>query len=617
MAAAMRANVYVALPQHRTGYVPTASCVARRRSRRSARCTLRGRTGRHTAPATGGTAMGSGRAPCAGSGAPALPAGATASAAPFALGRALTAPFPSALTADPARIRVPGTDAMPKTMARTSPSRTVVPGREALLYVRGGDFEAPDNAQPGPAHAAAPPEQDLGARACAVAPRSGSRGPRTDGRASRRPSSSTAGWRADRARRVGLGTITARGGRRRPTAPEMMMRGPLLLLLLTIAAPAVAAPRAWPTAGWPRTSPAAVGLAAEPLAALDADFAAGKIPLVDSFLVARCGAVAFERRYGHDYATIYRKEAHERGPLNAHLTGPYNYFDPAWHPYYHGTELHTMQSVSKSVTSAVIGVAMLRGDFKASLDTPVLHWFDARKVENVDARKQRMTLRHVLTMTTGLDWNEDVPYADPRNGSSLMEARRDWVQFAIDQPMAHEPGATFAYNSGATELLAHIFKQETGQDIERYARAQLFAPLGIRHYHWKRTPLGVVDTEGGLYLSSEDLAKIGYLYLRRGAWDGRQLLAAQWIEDSVAPHVDVGGGFKYGYQWWLAAYGPAPRYAWAGRGFGGQYLWVFPDDDLVVVVTAWRTLDTTPYTFPVLERVRQAVGEFRCGSAAR
>ena len=390
------------------------------------------------------------------------------------------------------------------------------------------------------------------------------------------------------------------------------MRSVMMLCGLLAAVPLATAGPAWPTNGWPRTTPEAVGLAPESLAQIDAEFAAGKIPLVDDLLVARCGAVAFERHYAHDYATIYRKEAHERGPLNARLTGRYNYFDPAWHPYYHGTDAHSMQSVSKSVTSATIGVAVARGDFKAPLDTPVLHWFDAGKVRNVDARKARMTLRHVLTMTTGLDWNEDVPYDDPRNGSSLMEATRDWVQFVIDRPMAHEPGTVFAYSSGASELLAHIFRKETGQDIERYARAHLFRPLGIVHYYWKRTPLGEVDTEGGLYLSSGDLAKFGYLYLRDGVWDGARLLSSEWIRDSMAPRVDAGQGWRYGYQWWLAPYGDGPRYAWSAIGIGGQYLIVFPEDDLLTVVTAWHILDETPYEGLLLKMLRSAVREFRC-----
>src|SRR6202049_3794403 len=240
-----------------------------------------------------------------------------------------------------------------------------------------------------------------------------------------------------------------------------------------------------------RTTPASLAIDAEPLAALDSDIWSSEHPLVYSLLVMRCGEVIFNRRYPHDYAATYGKEAHTKGPLNARLTGRYNYFDPAWHPYYHGTDEHTMQSVSKTVTSATIGIAMARGDFKAPLSTPVLHYFDESKVKNVDARKRRMTLRDLLTMTSGLDWNEDLPYDDPSNPSDLMEAADDWVQFVIDRPMKEEPGTVFAYSSGATELLAYIFKRETGADIEHYAHTHLFGPLGIHNYYWKRTPLGV------------------------------------------------------------------------------------------------------------------------------
>jgi len=169
----------------------------------------------------------------------------------------------------------------------------------------------------------------------------------------------------------------------------------------------------WPTQSWHQGTPAGVGLDEKTLASLDADFVAGKYGLVDSFQVFRCGEEVFDRKYPHDYAGIYGKEAKSRGPLNARLTGPYNYFDPASHPYYLGTDLHSMQSVSKTVTSAIFGIAVMRGDFKATLNTPVLKYFDVAKVKNVDHRKRRMTLKDVLTMTTGLAWNEEVPYDDP------------------------------------------------------------------------------------------------------------------------------------------------------------------------------------------------------------
>jgi hypothetical protein len=209
-----------------------------------------------------------------------------------------------------------------------------------------------------------------------------------------------------------------------------------------------------------------VGLDEEALASFDAELASGKYMLVDSFQVFRCGTQVFARKYAHDYGQIYGKEAQTKGPLNARLTRPYNYFDPHWHPFYHGTNMHTMQSVSKTVTSVIFGVAITHGDFKAGLNTPVLKFFDVAKVKNVDDRKRRMTLKDVLSMTTGLNWNEEVPYNDPRSDSSLMEATDDWVQYVIDKPMAEEPGKSFNYSSGAAELLAYIFQKETGQDID-------------------------------------------------------------------------------------------------------------------------------------------------------
>jgi Beta-lactamase len=362
----------------------------------------------------------------------------------------------------------------------------------------------------------------------------------------------------------------------------------------------------------PHAAPSTLGIDPQPLAGLDADIASSKFPLVDSLLVMRCGEVVFERLYPHDYAKTYYKEAHTKGPLNARLTGRYNYFDPDWHPYYHGTDEHTMQSVSKTVTSAIIGIAITRGDFKAPLSTPVLHYFDPGKVKNLDERKRRMTLRDLLTMTSGLDWNEDVPYDDANNPSDLMEASDDWVQYVIDRPMKDEPGKVFAYSSGATELLAYIFKRETGADIERYGHTHLFEPLGIAKYHWKRTPLGVVDTEGGLYLSAQDLAKIGLLYLNDGLWKGQRLLSSEWIKESLTPRIDAGEGFQYGYQWWLLPHGEPSRLAWAARGMGGQRLLVFPEDQLIVVSTAWHILNEASIEFEVVRRLLPGVHAHQC-----
>jgi CubicO group peptidase (beta-lactamase class C family) len=372
-------------------------------------------------------------------------------------------------------------------------------------------------------------------------------------------------------------------------------------------------PTAWPTHGWAKSAPASVGLDEKVLAGLDTDLTRGKYALVDSFAVFRCGVEVFDRKYSHDYATLYGKEAKTRGPLNARLTGPYNYFDPAWHPYYHGTDLHTMQSVSKTVSSITVGIAITRGDFKAGLDTPLLKYFDVAKVKNVDDRKRRITLRHVLTMSTGLDWNEEVAYDDPKNDADLMEATDDWVQYVIDRPMAQEPGKVFNYSSGVSELLAYIFEKETGQDIEKYAQKYLFAPIGVDHY-WKRSPMGVVDTEGGLFLRTNDLAKIGYLYLHDGMWDGQQIVSKDWVKQSVAPFIDAEEGFKYGYKWWLLPRTDRPGFIWMARGFGGQRLMVFPNENLIAVFTGWDILKDPPVDRELVNRILPAVQGQSCGA---
>lgn len=400
----------------------------------------------------------------------------------------------------------------------------------------------------------------------------------------------------------------------RKTAIPMLVVG-FLVLFPVVASPAER-PGAksgetvtWPTKGWAKGTPASVGLDAKILESFDSDLAHGKYMLVDSFQVFRCGKEVFSRKYTHDYGQIYGQQARTKGPLNARLTGRYNYFDPDWHPYYHGTGLHTMQSVSKTVTSAIYGVAITRGDFKAGLDTPVLKYFDLSKVKNVDARKRRMTLQNVLTMTTGLEWNEEVPYDDPRSDSSRMEATDDWVQYVIDKPMAAEPGRVFNYSSGASELLAYIFQKETGQDIDAYGQKYLFSPLGIKH-HWKRTYLGVVDTEGGLYLNGEDLAKIGYLYLNDGVWEGKRIVSHDWVKKSLTPYIRAEENFQYGFKWWL--YPLNGKFVWMAQGFGGQRLMVFPEEKLIAVFTGWEILKNPAPTKNLVDRLLPAVKHGTC-----
>ncbi|HJU64511.1 MAG TPA: serine hydrolase [Gemmatimonadaceae bacterium] len=398
------------------------------------------------------------------------------------------------------------------------------------------------------------------------------------------------------------------------------MRRELMLLaaILLVLPAAGVAQQSWPTRQWPTASPSDVGLNRTVLDSIDAEVKTGRYGYVDRILVIRKGRLAYDRRYRYNYDSIYADSARVPTALSSHdLAGPYNYFSGWWHPYYRRGDLHTLQSVTKTVTSIIIGTAVTRNEFP-SLDTPVLSFFDTTTVANLDERKRRMTVRHLLTMTAGLDWDEAKSYGDTTNTAIQLESSYDWIDFTIDRPMSEDPGTRFNYNSGASELLAHVFRRATGSDIEEYAVRHLFAPLGITDWFWKRTPAGLPDTEGGLYLRSEDLAKLWYLFLRDGMWEGKPVVSREWVRASLSPAVEVGrralGSTHYGYKWWLY---PNPidsaRVIWAGSGFGGQWPIVVPEDDLVIVVNQWNIIPGRPSLplRPTLTRILNAVTDRR------
>ena len=363
-----------------------------------------------------------------------------------------------------------------------------------------------------------------------------------------------------------------------------------VLSLFVLAFPVSAQTSAWPTTGWQESTPQAEGLNPAALQRLDAEFASGKHGYIDNMLVIRNGQVVFEKFYPQDYDAAF-----EAQPVQHR--GPYNYYDPDWHPYYKRGDLHTMQSVSKSVMATLIGIAI--GDGKiAGPEVQVAPYFDDYKMADDDPRRAAMTLRDLLTMTAGIQWDEDsYAYTDTRNTCAVMEASDDWTGYVLSLPMAAEPGSTYVYNSGVTMLLDHILYRATGQHALAFAEKRLFAPLGITEYYWKQTPAGETDVEGGLYLTARDLAKIGYLYAQDGMWDGQRILPAGWAEAATQPLVDpgYGGNLRYGFQWWLIPYeGGEQAYAWTGLGYGGQRLLVLPEYDLIAVFTGWNIFGTPP-----------------------
>lgn len=315
-----------------------------------------------------------------------------------------------------------------------------------------------------------------------------------------------------------------------------------------------------PGVEWRTASPASLSLDAARVESMWRGVMAGRYGSIHGIVIVRFGYVAFER---------------------------YN----AWTR----DQPHTMQSVTKSVTSLLYGIQSAGGTTPTSaLDRPVLDVFTRYpSIANVDDRKRALTLRHLLTMRTSMDFFEQ-----PYPGSPLDELNRsanDWTKFILDRGMTGRPGTAWAYNSGAAILLCSALREISGENPDAYARRELFAPIGVAGETWFRSPFDALPhCGGGLALKAVDLARIGYLVLRHGAWGDRQVVPRAWIDTSThaltrGPPVffsDFGSG--YGYFWWLfpSRRGGTDEGIIAASGSGGQWLFVVPSLDLVVAIVA-------------------------------
>jgi CubicO group peptidase (beta-lactamase class C family) len=281
-------------------------------------------------------------------------------------------------------------------------------------------------------------------------------------------------------------------------------------------------------------------------------------------------------------------------------------FDERWgdrlgHVSMTGETKHDLRSVTKSVVSALTGIAIAAGDIK-SLDEPVVQWFPEYKELNA-AERRRVTLAHVLGMTSGLEWNEDVPYNDPRNDEIRMTRDSQPLRYALSRRFAVDPGTDFRYNGGLTQVIAAVIERATGTSLEDYARTRLFEPLGITDVEWMGDLAGMPAAASGLRMRARDLAKFGSLYLHGGRWNDRQVIPADWVQLSSRRHfrfrprsgADAGGEFGYGYFWWYSCY-PTPQGLVEARtaiGNGQQRIFVLPGLDMVVTMFAGRYNDFT------------------------
>lgn len=324
-------------------------------------------------------------------------------------------------------------------------------------------------------------------------------------------------------------------------------------------------PTYWPTTGWRSAAPEEQGMDSEKLAQLVEHIQQAKLDL-HSLLIVRNGYMVGEL---------------------------YNY------PYSAG-QAHPIMSVTKSVIGALVGIAIQKGYIK-DVNQPLSSLLPDQVVANLDEKKKAITLENFLTMTSGLDCHEN-----PAPGEQTLQASKDWVQFILDLPMAAQPGSKFNYCTGAVEVLSAILQKATGLSAREFANENLFGPIGIGpipEARWPSDPQKITIGGYGLALTPDEMAKLGFLFLNRGQWDGKPIVPAEWVAASTASHANRGDKKEYGYLWWID-----PQGKWyAALGRAGQHIFVYPAENLVVVFTAGLPSTNDADLIPLQELLDQYI----------
>ena len=311
---------------------------------------------------------------------------------------------------------------------------------------------------------------------------------------------------------------------------------------------------------------------------LDAGIRSGLVSGLHAVLVLRSGQLVLQRYYeGHDE----------------------NWGRPLGPVAFKTDTLHDLRSVTKSVVGLLYGIALDRR-LVPPPDAPLLAQFPEYPDLASDPQRQQLTIEHALTMTMGLEWNEQIPYTDPANSEIAMERAPDRYRFILERPVAAAPGARWIYGGNAPALLGRIIAKGAGRSLPDFAREALFEPLGIPAFEWSAGVDGVPSAASGLRLTAGDLARIGELVRTRGQWRERQIVSSAWIEASVRPAVETGDGLAYGRQWFLGEAPAAgmPRRWIGGFGNGGQRLWIMPSIGITAVILAGNYNAPDGWVFP-------------------
>ncbi|WP_426446356.1 serine hydrolase domain-containing protein [Paenibacillus sp. S-38] len=247
-----------------------------------------------------------------------------------------------------------------------------------------------------------------------------------------------------------------------------------------------------------------------------------------------------------------------------------------------------VRSVTKSIVSILTGAALADGKLR-SVEQRISEFYPELKR---DPKTAQLRIKHLLSMTSGLQWNN----AGEQSSSEMMHSA-DWVRYVLSRPALHTPGTVSTYSNGDAHLLSAVLQQAVGMPLSGYARTRLFGPLGIADYKWNADPQGISIGAWAMALTPRDMAKLGLLYLKGGEWEGVRLLPKKWVRESLQRRIvhNYRDGRKggYGYYWWLKPLVPgltdagSPKLdAFYAAGSGGQRIFVVPGLDLVAVLTA-------------------------------
>jgi len=252
------------------------------------------------------------------------------------------------------------------------------------------------------------------------------------------------------------------------------------------------------------------------------------------------------------------------------------------------TTLHDTRSISKSVVSACIGIAIAQKIIQ-NIDDPIFNYLPNYS-QYKTSQNGKITIRHLLTMSSGMQWDEDVPHGTSKNSETQMERSSDPVAYVLKQSIAFEPGSVWKYNSGGVQVLAEILENASGLSVDKFAEKYLFLPLDIKVYHWTKSKKNFPAAASGLRLTSRDLLKFGMLYLNDGKWNNKQILSEKWIDETLKIQIPRSPSELHGYSYlfWTNTETVNGRTIEiiAAKGNGGQRIFICKELNLDVVITA-------------------------------